>query len=219
MVYPIDVRPARPEEHAEVGELLARVYGDEGWGSGAYLDVLSDVAGRAGHAQVLVAVDDGRLVGSVTVATRGGPTAELAQPGEAVVRMLVTDPAARGRGAGTALVAACLEAARRDGSVRVRLSTQAQMAAAHRVYERFGFTRTPELDWQPEPGLTLLTYALELGPAYCDACGEPGTHPACRARRELEPPRFCPRCRRRMVVQVLPTGWTARCAEHGTTRG
>jgi hypothetical protein len=31
----------------------------------------------------------------------------------------------------------------------------------------------------------------------------------------LEPPRYCVRCRRRMIVQVLPTGWTARCSAHG----
>ena len=218
MVYPIEVRPARPDEHGEVGDLLARVYEDEGWGSGAYLDVLRDVAGRAEQAHVLVAADGDRLLGSVTVATRGGPTAEHAGPGEAVVRMLVTTPDARGRGAGTALVAACLEAARRDGCTRVRLSTQPGMAAAHRVYERLGFSRTPEHDWEPEPGLTLLTYALDL-PAWCEVCGEAGTHPACEARRSLEPPRYCPRCRRRMVVQVTPTGWTARCVEHGVTSG
>ena len=32
---------------------------------------------------------------------------------------------------------------------------------------------------------------------------------------ELEPPRYCPHCRRRMVVQVTPDAWTARCVEHG----
>jgi hypothetical protein len=32
----------------------------------------------------------------------------------------------------------------------------------------------------------------------------------------LEPPRFCTVCGRRMVVQVTPAGWTARCVEHGT---
>nr|WP_166387807.1 hypothetical protein [Catellatospora methionotrophica] len=54
---------------------------------------------------------------------------------------------------------------------------------------------------------------------YCDRCGEPtgtGTHDSCRAARQLEPPRFCTHCRRRMKVQVVPTGWTATCAEHGT---
>ena len=129
-----------------------RVYADEGWGSGDYLEVLRDVTGRVEQAEVLVAVEGDRLLGSVTVATRGGPAAEQAGPGDAVVRMLVTGPAARRRGVGTALVAACLEAARRDGCTRVRLSTQRGMASAHRVYERFGFSRTPEDDWEPEPG-------------------------------------------------------------------
>jgi hypothetical protein len=53
---------------------------------------------------------------------------------------------------------------------------------------------------------------------YCDQCGQPageGAHERCVARRELEPPRFCPDCARRMVVQVTPTGWTARCSRHG----
>jgi hypothetical protein len=51
--------------------------------------------------------------------------------------------------------------------------------------------------------------------SHCDQCGRPGEHPACAARRELEPPRYCPDCARRMVVQVTPTGWTARCSRHG----
>lgn len=53
---------------------------------------------------------------------------------------------------------------------------------------------------------------------YCDRCGEPsrdGGHEPCRAARLMEPPRYCAQCRRRMVVQVTPQGWTARCAEHG----
>lgn len=63
---------------------------------------------------------------------------------------------------------------------------------------------------------------------YCDRCGEPDLtsaeapagaaagHDGCRAARELEPPRYCTHCRRRMKVQVVPTGWTATCVEHGT---
>lgn len=55
---------------------------------------------------------------------------------------------------------------------------------------------------------------------YCGRCGLPlagGAHEACDRRLELEPPRYCPQCRRRMVVQVAPDRWTARCAEHGQT--
>jgi hypothetical protein len=54
---------------------------------------------------------------------------------------------------------------------------------------------------------------------YCDRCGEAPSkdHTACAAARQLEPPRFCPECRRRMKVQVVPTGWSATCVEHGIT--
>jgi hypothetical protein len=35
------------------------------------------------------------------------------------------------------------------------------------------------------------------------------------ARLGLEPPRFCAECGRRMVVQVRPDGWSAKCSRHG----
>jgi hypothetical protein len=45
-----------------------------------------------------------------------------------------------------------------------------------------------------------------------------GDHAACRRALVLEPPRYCGECRRRLIVQVLPTGWTARCSKHGDLR-
>jgi hypothetical protein len=36
---------------------------------------------------------------------------------------------------------------------------------------------------------------------------------------ELEPPRYCTQCGRRMKVQVVPTGWSAACVEHGVSTG
>jgi hypothetical protein len=56
---------------------------------------------------------------------------------------------------------------------------------------------------------------------YCDRCGRAasdGDHAACGAARALEPPRYCEHCRRRMKVQVLPSGWVAVCVEHGERR-
>lgn len=53
---------------------------------------------------------------------------------------------------------------------------------------------------------------------YCGRCGEmlaEGTHDGCGRALELEPPRYCGQCRRRMVVQVHPMGWSARCSVHG----
>mgnify|MGYP004634202519 FL=1 len=36
------------------------------------------------------------------------------------------------------------------------------MTAAQRLYQRLGFTRLPERDWQPAPGIDLLVYAREV---------------------------------------------------------
>jgi hypothetical protein len=56
---------------------------------------------------------------------------------------------------------------------------------------------------------------------WCEQCGrsrdEP-VHDRCQ-QAALDPPRWCTHCRRRMVVQVTPLGWTARCVEHGTISG
>lgn len=56
--------------------------------------------------------------------------------------------------------------------------------------------------------------------AFCPACGAAdGAHERtaqrCEAALQLEPPRFCADCGRRMVVQVRPHGWHARCSRHG----
>ncbi|SDM90047.1 biotin synthase auxiliary protein BsaP [Allokutzneria albata] len=57
---------------------------------------------------------------------------------------------------------------------------------------------------------------------YCETCGKPladNEHAVCRARQEINPPRYCRECRRRMVVQITPTGWSARCSVHGDIEG
>ncbi|MFF4399271.1 GNAT family N-acetyltransferase [Streptomyces sp. NPDC001480] len=166
----IQIREVEPDEYAALGELTARAYLDDGlldFGeSDWYLGELRDVAKRAAAADVLVAVADGNVLGGVTFVPSGGPMADIAGPGEAEIRMLAVARAARGRGAGEALVRACVDRARAaEGCVRVVLSTQRTMRAAHRIYERLGFVRSPGRDWNPIPDLddiTLLTYELTL---------------------------------------------------------
>jgi ribosomal protein S18 acetylase RimI-like enzyme len=212
---PAAVRRVRPDEYERVADLTAGVYGPEGYSSPGYERELRATADRDSDAVVLVAVSGSRVVGAVTVATRGGVWAEAAAPGEAVIRMLAVDPGSRRTGVGESLVRACLDRAREDDCSLVRLWTEPTMAPAHRLYERLGFTRTPSYDRSPG-GLDLLGFALVLLP-WCDQCGTeltPEGHDPCRAG--LDPPRYCGQCRRRMVVQVTPTGWTARCVEHGT---
>ncbi|MFI9030095.1 GNAT family N-acetyltransferase [Streptomyces sp. NPDC053560] len=164
------IRGIRAAEHARLGEITARAYLGGGLldfgADDAYLPVLRDVARRAAEAEVLVAVAEGEVLGGVTFVPAGGPWADIAGPGEAEFRMLAVAKEARGRGAGEALVRACLDRARETpGCGRLVLSTQRAMHGAHRLYGRLGFTRTPERDWSPVPGLdTLLTYARDLKP-------------------------------------------------------
>ncbi len=62
----------------------------------------------------------------------------------------------------------------------------------------------------------------EIVDSFCGHCAQPMSefgHDDCARRLELEPPRFCRQCRRRMVVQVTPASWVARCVEHGEVWG
>jgi len=167
----VRVRVAWPEEYAAVGELTVRAYRADGHGSPAYAERLRDAAGRAAAGLLLVATapvatDAAELLlGTVALFPAGAEYAQLAGPGEMEIRMLAVDPAARGLGAGAALAAACVQRAQDAGATGVRLSTEPAMTVAHRIYERLGFRRTPDRDWCPVPGATLLTYALDLGDA------------------------------------------------------
>ncbi|UOY01349.1 GNAT family N-acetyltransferase [Blastococcus sp. PRF04-17] len=157
------VEPARHADHAAIADLTVRVYVDGGLAGAAYTLQLADVAGRAQVAELLVARDtDGRIVGSVALVLTGDFGEVTVSDDEAAFRMLVVDPSAQRRGIGRLLVTACLERARRAGKKRVVLSTDPRMTAAHRLYESLGFTRLPERDWSPLPGVDLLVYSLDL---------------------------------------------------------
>ncbi|MFD9357785.1 GNAT family N-acetyltransferase [Streptomyces sp. NPDC060031] len=163
----IEIRAALPAEYEELGAIIAHAYLDDGLldfeSNEAYAQVLRDVAGRAAEGEVLAATAGGELLGGVTFAAPGSPLADISGPAEAEFRMLAVARGGRGRGAGEALVRACLARARAlEGVTHVVLSTQASMYGAQRLYERLGFVRTPDRDWDPVPGLTLLTYRLEL---------------------------------------------------------
>jgi N-acetylglutamate synthase-like GNAT family acetyltransferase len=156
------VREATAAEHAELGELCVRAYAAADGLSESYAARLRDVAARTQTARVLVAEDEGRAIGCVTLILDGGPLGELARAGEAELRMLAVDPASQGHGAGAALVQACVEEARAAGRERMLLSTPRERDAAHRLYARLGFARAPARDWSPVPGVHLLVYTLDL---------------------------------------------------------
>lgn len=158
----LTVRRAEAGELDAAGAVVAAAYAADGAAHDDYLVQIADARSRARDAEVLVAVCDGSVLGCVTFAVPPSPWAEVSGPGEAEFRMLGVAPAARGSGAGEALVVACVERARAVGAERLVLCTQPSMSAAHRLYARLGFIRDAARDWSPVPGIELLGYTLDL---------------------------------------------------------
>lgn len=159
------IRSARPAELERVGGLTVRAYRASGLldFDYDYSRELADTTRRAELAELLVAVDaDGTLLGTVTIAQPGTEFAEVAGPGDLEFRMLATDPQARGRGVGEALTRAVVDRARELGRTRVVLCSRDVMTTAHRLYTRLGFTRIPEHDWVPVPGVVLWAFAMAV---------------------------------------------------------
>jgi len=156
----------RTDEQPLVGELRVTAYQALG-----LLSEGSDYAGTLrrfgfdGDFTVLVAVDDaGEIAGTITFEPFG-PHSELARdPAEADVRAFAVDARAQGQGVGQQLLNAVVEYAAKHGVRRLRLCTQPAMTTAQHLYERAGFSRTPDLDFEPVPGLTLRAYELGLPP-------------------------------------------------------
>jgi ribosomal protein S18 acetylase RimI-like enzyme len=163
----IQIREVLPEEYEDTGSLTQRAYaeyarpGDPLWDG--YFGMLADVARRAGFATVLVAVADGRIIGTATVELdRTIEGTEGLQSGQANLRLLAVDPEARCRGVGRRLVQACVQVARRAEKEVATLHTNGQMAAAQRIYRTLGFRRDPSGDVALHPGLVLQAFRLPL---------------------------------------------------------
>lgn len=167
------LRRIRPEDYETLGRITLEAYRQLGGGEplGPYERELLDVERRAKDSEVYVALDDeGALMGGVTFVP--GPERAMAEFDDAEacgIRMLATDPAAQGRGAGRALTQACMERARDLGRTRIILHSAPAMTRAQAMYLRMGFVRAPELDEfiheapdaEGEP-LHLKAYVLEL---------------------------------------------------------
>lgn len=165
------IRLAQPADFEAVGGLTVAAYVGDGFvhAEDSYVDNLRDCARRAREAQLWVAVSqsegqqpDGNVLGTVTYCPIGSPWRELATPDDGEFRVLAVAPQARGQGVGAALVEHCLGLARAAGHTRMVLSTLPDQRAAHRIYERLGFSRDPDSDWSPKPGTLLWAFRAKL---------------------------------------------------------
>jgi putative acetyltransferase len=135
------IRPIQAGDDATMAGVIRTVMPEFGaCGSGfAISDPEVDWMSRAYAAPrsaYFVVERDGRVVGGGGVAPLEGGDADTCE-----LRKMYFLPEARGLGAGAAMMARCLDAARGFGFARCYLETLTGMDAAMRLYERSGFRR------------------------------------------------------------------------------
>lgn len=135
------IRPITPRDDAAMAAVIRRVmpaFGADGPGFAihdAEVDTMSAAYAQPRHSY-FVAEIDGRVVGGAGIAPLDGGEADTCE-----LRKMYFLPAARGIGAGTAMMARCLDAARALGFHRCYLETLTGMDAAQALYRRSGFLR------------------------------------------------------------------------------
>ena len=135
------IRPINPDDDAAMAAIIRTVmpeFGATGCGfaiSDPEVDWMSRAYAEPRHAYFVVE-RDGRVIGGAGVAPLAGDDGDTCE-----LRKMYFLPEARGIGAGAAMMAMCLDAARRFGFRQCYLETLTGMDAAMRLYERSGFCR------------------------------------------------------------------------------
>jgi ribosomal protein S18 acetylase RimI-like enzyme len=146
----------------EIIELLYRAYVDGGFTDPAVALSAFDPAAVLARGNLLFVrgSETGALAGMVIVVPPTSPARRLAGEAEAELHLLAVRPEQRGAGIGQALVEAALQLVWRMGHRRMLLWTQPEMRAAQRLYERCGFAREPQLDFERD-GRRFRVYAID----------------------------------------------------------
>ena len=102
---------------------------------------IASMSALAWSGEIIVAQQDGLIVGAVAYIGPGKPKANYFCADWPIMRMLVVLPEARGHGVGRALAMECFNRAKRDGAPIFALHTSELMKAALSMYLRMGFKR------------------------------------------------------------------------------
>ena len=121
---------------------------------------LAKTSGLNATGELIVVECGEQLAGGVAYVGPNRPKAAFFDQGWPVIRMLVVDPAFRGRGFGRALSMECIARAKRDGSPIIALHTSPIMTIALAMYLRMGFVRVA--DAPPIFGVAYSVYTKAL---------------------------------------------------------
>jgi putative acetyltransferase len=134
------IRPITPGDNAAMAAIIRAVmpeFGADGPGFAihdAEVDAMHESYSQP-RSSYFVVERDGAVIGGAGVAPLEG-----GEPDVCELRKMYFLPAARGIGAGSAMMQRCLDAARADGFKRCYLETLTGMDAAQTLYRRSGFT-------------------------------------------------------------------------------
>jgi GNAT superfamily N-acetyltransferase len=163
------VRDARPEDRDAIRDLTLSAYAE--YATIMEPDAWAGLRGAVNAAlasddpmERIVADDHGTLIGSVLLyPPSANAYGDLAGKGSnPELRLLAVSLDARGRGVGRALVEECVRRARLAGASALGLHTSKSMATAMQLYERMGFERAPDLDFQPPGAEVVWGFKLRL---------------------------------------------------------
>lgn len=125
-------------------------------------EFFAKAADLAEEIELLVAEDDGEVLGVVGYVGPGLKREDTFEPDWAIIRMLSVTPLARGRGIGRQLSQACIDRAHRDGVRTIGLHTSPVMTIALPMYLRLGFTHFRDIADRNGVPYAIYTLNLEL---------------------------------------------------------
>lgn len=166
----ITVREVKKEEVPLIREQRLRAYEDhrhavpeEHWQ--ALKNAITSEADQQPGVHLYAALEGEEILGSVALFPAltdayEGMTAELDYP---EIRVLAVNPEARGKGAASALIRACINEAKEKGFHHIGLHTGDFMHDAIAIYEKHGFERQPEHDFEPaDDGVIVKAFRMTI---------------------------------------------------------
>jgi len=141
------IRHALLEEYEIAAPLAVRAFSEfsdsirpEHWS--AFKEIISETTQLRSGGELLLAVHDGIIVGSVVYRDPACVTEHPFGLDSASLRTLAVQPNFRGRGAARALIGACLELARNDGYEQFAVSLGIIMTNARKLFANLRFSET-----------------------------------------------------------------------------
>jgi GNAT superfamily N-acetyltransferase len=126
----------------------------------AMLAGLSKTSDLSASGEIIIAELQDKLAGAGAYFGPNSQKAAFFDQRWPIIRMLVVDPAFRGKGIGRALSDACIARAERDGSPIIALHTSPIMSVALPMYLRMGFVKA--YDAPPIFGVAYAVYTKTL---------------------------------------------------------